>query len=559
MPWISVAVQQCWMCSWRQDEMQSTIKSLKRSVMGLESDSKTLKKQMTWSKAPPGSFNPNHHSGSSFPFIYFESCSQEKQKLLKRAIKAERGEQAQKWWLGIVFEMWRSLLVGKVDMLCSCCWHCVLGHTSTWPGLFKTRYPVSTNISREAELQALPERWCSGFKLFFFTLLMVQHQYGLAGKMEIQISLWLQALREELGRVYANLQAAGGEGSVMIGQESRVACMAGEELHPATEEFYNPWWSRWTSRGRGSGWGLGVLHIPCENLFARQRDATKSQDRPDAPAPFEPFLNWHFKSVMIGLNLCVHFHCFRGKTKDYNSCNREEHLTLCGPWTWLSLSPCAGFFGCSMLRLIKDDPESVETKSRSCARKSLGCLVSNFSNNEPHHMVRLWVWGPPCWYLHFWVFDPKAWIVACSTEMGWSQEAQVRRMLYGGACYFVASWGATALTSSWENWENGSVSLQEIPQLSEHCAMCTLDEHHCGHILEYTPPNPTTVLVLVFVMGWFLHRIYGQLAFHEYACGKRMCTCTSISVMPVRYLAHNEIVFSETNKNTLFILSSNVD
>ena len=75
--------------------MQSTIKSLKRSVMGLESDSKTLKKQMTWSKAPPGSFNPNHHSGSSFPFIYFESCSQEKQKLLKRAIKAERGEQAQ--------------------------------------------------------------------------------------------------------------------------------------------------------------------------------------------------------------------------------------------------------------------------------------------------------------------------------------------------------------------------------------------------------------------------------------------------------------------------------
>lgn len=85
--------------------------------------------------------------------------------------------------------------------------------------------------------------------------------------------------------------------------------------------------------------------------------------------------------------------------------------------------------------------------------------------------------------------------------MGWSQEAQVRRMLYGGACYFVASWGATALTSSWENWENGSVSLQEIPQLSEHCAMCTLDEHHCGHILEYTPPNPTTVLVLVFVMG----------------------------------------------------------
>ena len=75
--------------------MQSTIKSLKRSVMGLESDSKTLKKQMTWSKAPPGSFNPNHHSGSSFPFICFESCSQERQKLLKRAIKAERGEQAQ--------------------------------------------------------------------------------------------------------------------------------------------------------------------------------------------------------------------------------------------------------------------------------------------------------------------------------------------------------------------------------------------------------------------------------------------------------------------------------
>ena len=47
-----------------------------------------------------------------------------------------------------------------------------------------------------------------------------------------------------------------------------------------------------------------------ENLMARQRDATKSQDRPDAPAAFEPFLTCHFKSVMIGLNLCVHFHCF---------------------------------------------------------------------------------------------------------------------------------------------------------------------------------------------------------------------------------------------------------
>lgn len=48
----------------------------------------------------------------------------------------------------------------------------------------------------------------------------------------------------------------------------------------------------------------------------------------------------------------------------------------------VDLSPCAGFFGCSMLRLIKDDPESVETKSRSCARKSLGCRVSKTSNSE---------------------------------------------------------------------------------------------------------------------------------------------------------------------------------
>ena len=47
---------------------------------------------------------------------------------------------------------------------------------------------------------------------------------------------------------------------------------------------------------------------------------------------------------------------------------------------------CAGFVGWSMLRLIKDDAESVETKSRKCARQSLGCLVSN-SNSEPHHIV----------------------------------------------------------------------------------------------------------------------------------------------------------------------------
>ena len=230
-------------------------------------------------------------------------------------LSRQKEENRRKWWVGIVFELWRSLLVGKADMLCSCCWHCVLGHTSTWPGLFKTRYPVSTNLSREAELQALPERWCSGFKLFFFTLLMVQHHYGLAGKMGMTDVLWVvfdcrlfEKSWEEFMQIF-RLRWRG------IGDDrSRVACMSGEELHPATEEFYNPWWSRWTSRGRGSGWGLGVLHIPCENLMARQRDATKSQDRPDAPAPFEPFLTCHFKSVMIGwtfVSIFIAFIAFR--------------------------------------------------------------------------------------------------------------------------------------------------------------------------------------------------------------------------------------------------------
>jgi len=174
-----------------QDEMQSTIKSLKRSVMGLESDSKTLKKQMTWSK--------------------------EKQKLLKRAIKAERGE---------------------------------------------------------------------------------------------------QALREELGRVYANLQ--------------------GKNYTPPPKNFTIP-------------------DDPDEPVEEEEAD----EDRPDAPAPF-----------------------------DYNSCNREEHLTLCG--------------------LIKDDPESVETKSRSCARKSLG-------------------WGGP------------------------------------------------------KKHKFAECFMEEIPQLSEHCAMCFADAASWGY------------------------------------------------------------------------------
>ena len=54
-----------------------------------------------------------------------------------------------------------------------------------------------------------------------------------------------------------------------------------------------------------------MIHIPCEISLATQSDATQSQDRPDAPAPFEPFLTCHFNSAMIGLNLYVHFHCLQ--------------------------------------------------------------------------------------------------------------------------------------------------------------------------------------------------------------------------------------------------------
>ena len=109
-------------------------------------------------------------AGAASSFHYFESCSQEKQKLLKRAIKAERGEQAQ-IWVGIVFELWRSLPVGKVDIMFTLFTLCFRTFNLTRAVQDK----VSTNISRETELQALPGRWCFGFKLFFFTLLMVQH------------------------------------------------------------------------------------------------------------------------------------------------------------------------------------------------------------------------------------------------------------------------------------------------------------------------------------------------------------------------------------------------
>ena len=222
---------------------------------------------------------------------------------------------------------------------------------------------------------------------------------------------------------------------------------------------------------------------------------------------------------------------FRGKTKDYNSCNREEHLTLCGPWTWLSLSngaqgslvgPCSGWLR-MMQSPLKQSPGIVpDDHWGAWSAKAIVNRTTSW----------LWVWGLNCSLFHWDGVVPRS---TSSRSALW--RCRLFCSLLGGHCsHFLLgkwncfppgdTWAVRALCDVYLGWQSLQVDTSSniLHWFSE---ISTTESDYCASAC--------------FVLGWFLHRIYGQLTSHEYPCGKRMCT--RINVMLVRYLAH-EIVFS---------------
>ena len=156
-----------------------------------------------------------------------------------------------------------------------------------------------------------------------------------------------------------------------------------------------------------------------------------SDDRTQPLCPFSLF------SLLLGKS-------FGGKTKDYNSCNREEHLTLCGSGTWLStclraqgslVVPCWGWS--RMIQSPSKQSPGVVPENHWGAASARQAIVSLRHPSRGFAFLRFWSKGLNCSLFH------RDGVVPRSTS---SQNALWRCLLFcsllGGHCsHFLAKLG----------------------------------------------------------------------------------------------------------------------